>query len=173
MDYKFEKALIDQADQIWKILSDAINRRKDDGSNQWQDGYPNSAVLKADLEKGNGYVIMDDQVIAGYCAIIINDEPAYEDIEGKWQTDSDFIVFHRVAVAQQYLRKGMSKLLLKSIEQFAADKQIVSIRADTNFDNTAMLAVFEQMGYKYCGEVHFRGSPRKAFEKVLSPAADH
>ncbi len=26
---------------IWEILQDAILRRKKDGSNQWQDGYPN------------------------------------------------------------------------------------------------------------------------------------
>jgi hypothetical protein len=30
-----------------------------------------------------------------------------------------------------------------------------------------MLRVLEKLGYVYCGEVYFRGSARKAFEKKL------
>jgi hypothetical protein len=30
-----------------------------------------------------------------------------------------------------------------------------------------MLKLFEKLGYQYCGEVYFRGSARKAFEKVI------
>lgn len=168
MTYKFEKALINQAEEIWQILSEAIILRKADGSNQWQDGYPNLEVVKSDLTNGHGYVIMDDQTIAGYCAILINDEPAYANIEGKWLTHSDFLVFHRVAVAKEYLGRGIARLMLGFIDEFAKGNKIFSIRADTNFDNAAMLALFEKTGYQYCGEVYFRGSPRKAFEKVLA-----
>ncbi len=42
---------------------------------------------------------------------------------------------------------------------------------DTNFDNTPMLRILEKLGYTYCGEVYFRGSARRAYEKVLAPAA--
>ena len=49
----------------------------------------------------------------------------------------------------------------------AHNKGIPSLRADTNFDNAPMLHLFEKLGYKYCGEVTFRGTPRKAFEKKL------
>lgn len=30
-----------------------------------------------------------------------------------------------------------------------------------------MLKIIEKLGYKYCGEVYFRGVARKAFEKLL------
>ena len=168
MAYEFEKASMDQVEIIWKILSDAIARRKADGSNQWQDGYPNIAVVKSDIENGFGYVITENQTPVGYCAIMINDEPAYAGIEGKWLTDGDFIVFHRVAVSEKYLGKGIARVMLGFIDEFALSKRIFSVRADTNFDNLAMLALFEKTGYQYCGEVYFRGSPRKAFEKVLA-----
>ncbi len=170
MNYKFEKAKKDQAADIWQILNDAIVRRKNDGSNQWQDGYPNPSVVESDIEHGYGYVITDNEVIVAYCVIVINDEPAYKDIEGQWLTQGDFVVFHRVAVSSMYVGKGIARVLLGFIDQFALDNKIFSVRADTNFDNTAMLALFEKTGYKYCGEVYFRGSPRKAFEKTLSPA---
>jgi hypothetical protein len=57
--------------------------------------------------------------------------------------------------------------MLENIEDFSINNHIFSIKVDTNFDNFAMLKIFEKMEYIYCGEVYFRGSPRKAFEKVL------
>ncbi|MDN3583534.1 GNAT family N-acetyltransferase [Mucilaginibacter flavus] len=170
MDYQFEKATINQLDQIWEILQAAINRRKQDGSDQWQDGYPNPAVIKSDIEQGHGYVILNDKDIIAYCAVIVNDEPAYADIKGQWLTNADFVVYHRVAVSEKYLGKGFSKVMLNFIDDYALQNNIYSVKADTNFDNAPMLALFQKMGYQYCGEVFFRGSPRKAFEKVLQPA---
>jgi hypothetical protein len=50
MDYHFRPAKYSEVSQIWQILKDAIKRRKKDGSNQWQDGYPNMEVVKSDIE---------------------------------------------------------------------------------------------------------------------------
>lgn len=167
MEYAFRRANPEDLSAIWELLEAAIRRRKADGSNQWQDGYPNPAVVKNDIDQSHGYVLASGETIAAYCAILINDEPAYADIQGKWLTDGDFVVYHRVAVADSYLGKGLAQQLLKHIETFALQQHISSIRADTNFDNPGMLRLFEKLGYQYCGEVTFRGTPRKAFEKIL------
>lgn len=168
MEYTFRQATPADQDQVWEILQAAIRRRKEDGSDQWQDGYPNPAIIKADIEKGAGYVLADGNVIAGYCCILVNDEPAYAGIKGKWLSNGDFVVYHRVAVSEKYLGKGLAQKMLTGIENYALRNNIRSIRADTNFDNTAMLKIFDKMGYTYCGEVTFRDAPRKAFEKVLA-----
>lgn len=168
MEYTFRKAHIDDLNPVWEILQQAIQRRKEDGSRQWQDGYPNPQVVQNDIEKGIGYVLTDEEIVAGYSAVLINDEPAYAGIEGQWLTNGDFVVVHRVAISDDYLGKGLAAQILKHIEQFALDNNINSIKVDTNFDNPAMLRIFEKLGYVYCGEVYFRGSARKAFEKVLS-----
>lgn len=99
---------------------------------------------------------------------MINDEPEYANIIGKWLTNDGFVVFHRVAISENHLGKGLAKKLLEYIEAFAIENKIYSIKADTNFDNIAMLKIFEKLGYILCGEVYFRGSARKAFEKVLT-----
>ena len=166
-DYNIRKATLTDADAIWEILQAAILRRKLDGSNQWQDGYPNLEVVTKDISKEAGYVLTKNETIVGYVAILINDEPEYANIQGRWLTNGDFVLYHRVAVSENYLGKGLAKLMLTYIEQFALDHNIKSVKADTNFDNAAMLALFQKLGYVYCGEVYFRGSPRKAFEKVL------
>jgi GNAT superfamily N-acetyltransferase len=167
MTYHFRKATTSEIPQIWIILQRAIARRKKDGSNQWQDGYPNPEVIKNDIDKNAGFVLTEGDTIIGYSALLINDEPAYEKIEGKWLTNGDFIVFHRVAISETHLGKGLAKKLLGFIEEFAISNNINSVKADTNFDNFTMMTIFEKMGYSYCGEVHFRGSARKAYEKVI------
>ncbi|MDG2432372.1 GNAT family N-acetyltransferase [Flavobacterium sp.] len=168
MNHQFRQATTQEIPAIWEILQQAIARRKADGSKQWQDGYPNPTVIESDITKDAGYVITDNDTIVGYVALLINDEPEYANIEGEWLTNGDFVVFHRVAIAENQLGKGLAKKLLLHIEEFAIANGIVSIKADTNFDNLAMIAVFEKLGYQYCGQVYFRGSARRAYEKVLS-----
>jgi RimJ/RimL family protein N-acetyltransferase len=167
MDYQFRLAKISEAFEIWQILKDAVQRRKEDGSNQWQDGYPNMDVVKNDIERKIGFVLTQNDNIIGYTAIIINDEPDYINIEGKWLTNQEFMVYHRVAISKKFLAKGMAKKMMKLIEEYALSKNIYSLKADTNHDNIPMLKIFEKMGYSFCGTVHIRQSPRKAYEKVL------
>ena len=161
------KAQIPEAEIIWQILQQAIERRRKDGSNQWQDGYPNLEVVKTDISLGKGYVLEIDNAIAAYAALVFNDEPAYKEIIGDWLTNDDFLVIHRVAVSDDFLGKGIAVLLFQKLEEFAKENQAFSIKVDTNFDNLAMLHILEKLDYQYCGEVYFRGSARKAFEKVL------
>lgn len=168
MNFDFKKATISEIPQIWDILQEAIARRKEDGSNQWQDGYPNPEVIRKDIQKGAGFVLTEGETIIGYSAVLLNDEPEYAKIEGKWLTNGDFVVFHRVAISKKYMGKGLAKKILGFIEEFAMRNNIYSIKADTNHDNFAMMKIFEKLGYTYCGDVYFRGSPRKAYEKVLA-----
>ncbi|SHM80362.1 L-amino acid N-acyltransferase YncA [Chitinophaga jiangningensis] len=167
MAYTFRQATRNDIPVIWTILQQAILRRKADGSEQWQDGYPNQAVVQQDIANGYGYVLTEGDTILGYTAVMINNEPAYADIQGKWLTDGDFVVYHRVAIDEGQLGKGLAQAMLKEIEGWALRHNVHSVRADTNFDNPGMLKIFEKLGYSYCGEVFFRGSARKAFEKVL------
>ncbi|MFV0391113.1 MAG: GNAT family N-acetyltransferase [Paludibacteraceae bacterium] len=170
MRYDFRKATFEEATQIWDILRKAIERRKSEGSKQWQDGYPNPDVIAGDIEKGVGYVLTENKKIIGYSVVLKNDEPVYENIVGQWLTSGDFLVVHRVAIADSHLRKGFAKEILARVESLALQNNIFSVKADTNFDNPAMLRIFEQLGYVYCGKIHFRGSERLAYEKMISNA---
>ena len=167
MEYIFRQAINDDLVPIWDIMQQAIRRRKEEGSNQWQDGYPNPSVIQKDIDGGCGFVLTDENVIIGYVAILINDEPAYNKIQGEWLSEGDFVVIHRVALSKSYLGKGLAKRILYFAEEYALKNNINSIKADTNFDNIAMMKTFQKIGYTYCGEVFFRGSPRRAYEKIV------
>ena len=83
----------------------------------------------------------------------------------KITSNEDFMVIHRIAIAPDHLEKGLVQTMLTYIEELAKEQHIYSLRADTNFDNAAMLHLLQKMGYHYCGEVMMRGGKRKAFEK--------
>lgn len=168
LEHFLRKALPSEAEIIWNILQQAIERRRKDGSRQWQDGYPNLEVVKMDISSGKGYILEREGKIAAYAALVFNDEPAYDEIEGNWLTHGDFLVIHRVAVSDDFLGKGIAVSLFKLLEDFAKEHHVFSIKVDTNFDNLVMLHILEKLNYQYCGEVYFRGGARKAFEKVLS-----
>ena len=112
-------------------------------------------------------IVNNENSIIGYVAIIDEIEPAYTAIEGKWLNDDPYIVMHRLAVAQDIVIKGLGTWTMQEIEKIALVKNIHSIKVDTNFDNIAMLRVFDKLGYIYCGEVNFGGGIRKAFQKIL------
>ncbi len=163
----FRAAIITDCDAIWKILQQAILRRKNDGSMQWQDGYPNLETVQNDIEKKIGYVLTENEKVVAYCAILLNDEPAYQHIEGQWLTSGDFYVVHRIAVSDEVAGKGYAMKIFAAIENFALQHHIFSIKMDTNFDNAAMLHILKKCGYTYCGKVHLRKSERLGYEKLL------
>jgi len=166
-EIKLRKAQIDDRDVIWGIIQQSIERRKQDGSTQWQNGYPNIGTVESDIAKGFAYVLTVDGEIAVYAALILNDEPAYSSIEGAWLSYGEFVVVHRVAIDRKFAGQGMVKKLFDHIEDFTKCHGIQSIKVDTNYDNIAMLKILESKGYSYCGEVLLADGMRKAYEKII------
>lgn len=163
----FRKAQPADTVRIWEILQQAIKRRGEDGSHQWQDGYPNLQIVQKDIGQQVGYVGMLDGNIAVYTALIFNDEPTYEIIDGAWLSEGDFLVIHRVAVANEYIGRGLGKAVFIFAESVARQHSVFSIKVDTNYDNAGLLAILRSQNYHYCGEISVRNTPRKAFEKIL------
>jgi len=161
------KATLSEVPVIWDILQQAIEQRRQEGSEQWQDGYPNEQTVVNDISKGYAYVLIDNNVILAYAAVIFGIDLSYNDIKGQWLTNGDYAVIHRVATSNVEKRKGIATCLFKMIEDLCVEHQVYSIKVDTNFDNIPMLRIFDKLNYTYCGEVFFRGKPRRAYEKVL------
>lgn len=153
---------------IWKILQQAIEQRRQDGSEQWQHGYPNEQTVRDDVDAGYAYVLIDEQVIIAYAALIVGIEPAYDVIEGRWLTDGPYAAVHRVARSTEVQTKGIATEVLACIERICREKGVPSIRLDTNYDNRPMLRLLEKLRYTYCGEIQFQGASRMAYEKVLA-----
>ena len=162
------KATFREQKIIWDILQEAIEQRKKDGSEQWQNGYPNEQTVEEDIASGCAYLLIDNGVVVAYAAIIFGVEPAYNNIKGKWLTNGDYVVVHRVATSNAAKGKGIATHLFTMIEDLCIKQNVYSIKVDTNFDNTPMMRILDKLGYTYCGEIFFSGASRKAYEKVIA-----
>lgn len=166
-EFYFKPAEMKDAEAIWEILQDAIDRRKKEGSDQWQDGYPNPDIIRQDIENGYGFIASDHEHVFGYLSLSFDGEPAYE-VEGvKWQNEPPYGVVHRLAIRDNYAGKGWGSRMMLAVEKICVEHQIQSIRIDTNFDNHSMLRVLEKLGYEYRGEVWIGKNRRQGYEKTL------
>jgi GNAT superfamily N-acetyltransferase len=162
------KAIPSEATIIWTILQNAIAQRKEEGSEQWQNGYPNEQTVLDDIASQYAFVLEDEtNAIIAYAAIIFGIEPAYNNIDGEWLTNGDYAAVHRVATEKAMKGKGIAAKLFSMIEDLCVEHHVYSIKVDTNFDNVPMLKILDKLNYTYCGEIFFNNAPRKAFEKVL------
>src|ERR1044071_7172724 len=112
---------------IWEILQQAIEQRRLDGSEQWQNGYPNEQTVYDDIVSGYGYVMVENGVIIAYAAIIFGIEPAYNEIKGKWLTNGDYVAVHRVATSNTVKGKGVATKLFKMLEDLSIVHNVFSI----------------------------------------------
>lgn len=162
-------ATLSDANTIWEILQAAILQRKKDGSTQWQNGYPNKETVANDIQLGYGYVVEENNLVIAYAAIVFDNEPTYEVINGAWLSNQAYVVVHRVATTPNLKGKGIATQLFLMLEKLALSKNTISIKVDTNFDNIPMLKILDNLNYTYCGEIFVSGSPRRAYEKLLKP----
>lgn len=153
--------------KCYGIIKSAKEFQKEQGFIQWTDDYPNEATIQNDIQTKKGYIITEDNEIAGYMCIDFSGEPAYENIEGKWDTEQPYAVIHRMAFSEKYRGKGLSHIALSLIESLCLSKEVKSIRVDTDFQNKRMQYVLEKGGFSNCGVIVFQGSGKLAYEKIL------
>ena len=128
---------------------------------QWNSGHPNAEDIISDIEKGNGYVCVEDGEIVAVFFFRVGDDPTYKKIyNGEWKSSEPYAVIHRVAV--KYNGRG----IVNSIYKFCYEKY-PHLRIDTHRDNIPMQRSLEKNGFQYCGIIHLlNGDERLAFEKM-------
>ena len=166
--YQLELAKPKDADECYDIIQEAKQFQKAQGFTQWTEDYPNLETIREDIRTGKGYVITQGNQIAGYLCIDFAGEPAYETIEGKWNTDLPYAVVHRMALRQSFRNQGLSSITFSLVEDLCRSKEIRSIRVDTDFPNKRMQHILEKNGFSQCGVIVFQGSGKLAYDKALS-----
>ncbi|MDR1631681.1 MAG: GNAT family N-acetyltransferase, partial [Dysgonamonadaceae bacterium] len=138
MDFIFRKAEKTDIERVWQIILQAKEQLRRMNSRQWQDGYPTMGNIENDIANGYGYVLCKDKGVIAYGAVILDGEPAYNNIQGKWLSDLPYVVVHRLAVADEVKNKGMATLFMQKVQELSKQKGVNSFRVDTNFDNLYM-----------------------------------
>lgn len=166
---QFRRSKITELDKIVMLIEDAKIFLKNCGVNQWQDGYPAKVDIANDIGENISYVLIDEKNIIGTASISFEKEITYDKIyEGNWISSDDYVVIHRVAIHNDFKRKGMFSVILKEAEKLALNKGVFSIKIDTHEDNIIMQNTLIKNGFKRCGIIYLEdGSKRIGFEKII------
>lgn len=167
--FLFRSARPQDAARILEIIRQAQAQMRSLGSAQWQDGYPSAANVADDISRGYGRVLCPPGALraAAYGAVAFDGEAAYAAIEGKWLSEGPYVVLHRLAVGDEWKRRGVAREFMLRTEALARERGIGSFRIDTNFDNRYMLRLLDGLGFAFCGKIRYASGERLAFEKLL------
>ena len=165
--YSLDLAKSEDAQKCYGIIEEAKQFQKDQGFTQWTEDYPNLDTVRQDIRTEKGYVVTCGKQIAGYMCIDFSGEPAYEHIEGKWNTDLPYAVIHRMAFSKEFRNRGLSSIALSLIEDLCRSNNIKNIRVDTDFPNKRMQHILEKNGFSRCGVIVFQGNGKLAYDKSL------
>ena len=142
------------------------------GINQWQNGYPNEAVVSEDMARGRSYAVTRDGNIIGTFALIEDGEPTYGKIyDGHWKSgdgNQNYIAIHRVAIAVASRGSGASGGIIEYAARRARELGRECLRIDTHEGNVVMRRMLEKQGFEYCGIIFLEsGDARVAYEKKI------
>ncbi len=168
MKIDFRIAYMKDFDECWRVIDQARQQMIESGRHQWTLEYPSQQDIKNDLNNGNAYVLTVDGRIAVYGAVILNGEPQYEFLEGKWLSYGNYYVVHRFATLPELQREGYAKIFLMKTQSLCEVERVRSIKVDTNYDNLPMVRLLSSLGYCICGKVNYGAhGVRFAFEKIF------
>jgi GNAT superfamily N-acetyltransferase len=168
---KFIKTKRKDLEPIMKIIGEAQVFLASHNIDQWQNGYPNEEAILRDITNNVSYIITSkDSILTGTAMFSTKKEPTYKSIEGEWITKSDskYGVIHRMAVTNEFRKKGVAKFIFEQCEQLLLHNNIESMRIDTHEDNLAMQGLLNKLKYLYCGVIYLEnGDKRLAYEKLI------
>jgi ribosomal protein S18 acetylase RimI-like enzyme len=136
------------------------------GIPQWDDMYPSKAILNADIEKQQMYVIEVEGRVAGL--IVINEVQSSEYTSVGWKHSGRVLVVHRLTIHPDYQRRKLASYLMDFAEEKAATENYECIRLDAFTRNPAAFTLYENRGYRRAGIVLFRKGEFFCFEKKIS-----
>ncbi|WP_225433497.1 GNAT family N-acetyltransferase [Limosilactobacillus reuteri] len=166
------RAQLQDLTAIMKIIDDAKELLKKNGSPQWQNGYPDQENFTQDIVMQTNWILINDNKVVATATLQLTPEPTYRNItQGQWQQpDEPYATIHRVAISSNYRGQGLSKLLFSNLLTVGQMQGIKNFRVDTHRSNKAMQHIAENFNFKKRGiiKVNDQNDPeRLAYELNL------
>lgn len=141
---------------------------KEQGIEQWQNGYPSMDTIKEDVEFLRGYFIVKDNKEIGYICVDIDGKAGYQEIDGEWKASGRYSVINRMTISKKSRDKGLADAAFKLAEEISTKRNVNIIRIATDISNKKMQHIIGKLEYYHCGNiVSADGGIRLAYEKVI------
>ncbi|GIO23301.1 GNAT family N-acetyltransferase [Oceanobacillus sp. J11TS1] len=172
MNIQVRNGTPDDFQEVMQIIHKARNSLIESGSPQWSDeDSPKEDEIKREIEKGNNYLLIIDELIIGTAIITDEEEQPYSTINyGEWDaSEGKYATIHKFAIDPAIGGKGYGKLFLNLLLFGCKEKGISEIRIDTYPKNRAMQRVILSAGFVFKGIIHlpFPNGERYAYQLFL------
>ncbi len=165
---KLIKISFEDVEYAMQIIEMAKLHLKEQGIDQWQNGYPDLKCIRKDAQNGKGYFAIDDEDVLGYLCIDFDGEPAYDNLKGEWASQEKYVVVHRMAINDRSRGKNISDKIFGAVEELAKLEGVNYFRVDTDEANKKMQHILKKNGFEYRGIIWFDNSEKIAYDKKLS-----
>ncbi len=108
--YIFRKAKKEDASSVYALYKSVVGEE----FCVWNDAYPDTLEIEADLASNNLYVLTDGEKIIGAISIVPQNE-----LDGFECFTSDGPEIARVVIAKEYRGKGLSYKMVSEIEKYS------------------------------------------------------
>ena len=162
------KAKINELDEIMNMYASCVNGMQKANIDQWDSTYPNRKIISEDIRNKSFYIfLINDKIIGGINIDKIQDK-TYLDVEWK-DKGNKFLVVHRLAVRQDFWKKGIGNKLMIFAESLVKEKKLNSIRLDTYSSNPIAINFYLNLGYIKKGEIFLKPNKNEyyCFEKLI------
>lgn len=160
------KAQFEDIPIIMELIKATISDMEKQGVHQWDEVYPDEAVIRKDISEKSLYVFIEDNKIKGIIVLNENQDKEYQDLQ--WEYDSgNQLVIHRLCVHPIFQGQGVAKKLIQFAEEVAKEDNYEAIRLDSFVKNLWACKLYEKAGYKRVGTVNFRKGPFYCYEKDM------
>lgn len=138
---------------IFYIYRSCVYVMNSRGLYNWNTAYPAAEILN-DIDKGYLYLWEEEEIATG--VVCLNKDQPEEYFEKSWESDSPYLVVHRLAVHPKYQNKGIAEKMMKDACRIAKENGFKSIRLDVFTGNPSAVRLYEKLGYSPRGEIHFK-----------------
>lgn len=154
MHYELCKLTDCYVDTSCTLIMSVTSAMQHAGINQWDEIYPDRAIIAYDIQGGNAYGYFCNSFLAGYIAINAEYPPEYDSIS--WKYKGQALIVHRLAVAEEYWRQGIGTTLMNFAISYARENGYRTIRLDAYAVNKCSNALYKKLGFSKAGEIVFR-----------------
>ena len=162
------KAKINELDEIMNMYASCVDGMQKANIDQWDSTYPNRKTISEDIRNKSFYIFLINNKIIGGINIDKIQDKTYLDVEWKDKSNK-FLVVHRLAVRQEFWKKGIGNKLMIFAESLVKEKKLNSIRLDTYSSNPIAISFYLNLGYIKKGEIFLKPNKNEyyCFEKLI------
>ena len=161
---------LNELEAILQLTRACGQHMRDNGIDQWDEQYPDRAVLVNDLQTETLFAYREGDEILGVVVLNETQDEEYGDVSWSTSEEDRNIVVHRLAVRPDQQGRGLGRKLMDFAEQWARDNRYDAIRLDTYSQNPRNQRFYTHRGYTNLGPVFLkykREHPYFCYELLL------